>query len=364
MRTRSDNITAILDVCLERIRHGESPEACLLDYPDQADELAPLLMAVRQARSLQMPALSTQARQNIRRQLHQAVAARQPAPRRTFAGSVGLFAMRFALVLLVAFLGIGGGVAAAQSSLPGSSLYPLKRASENVRLRLASSPAQRATLHLDFAGARSVEILALVGKEQALDSALVDDLEREYQLAWAELGEASNTEAHDLAKRYLIERQADVKLLSRALAGANPAVEPQLQRAVRLGEQALVDNAPPETPAPPSLPGNGANSGGASGGNQGQGGPGVPGNGGNTDSSSPPKPDNGQSGGNQQAPKATPEGKPSDPGPQATPEGKPSDPGPQATPEGKPKDPGTDPKPKPEPDPKNDHGNQSPGGRP
>ena len=178
MRTRPDDIAAIFDICLERMRLGESPEACLLDYPALANELAPLLMTVRHARTLPTTALSPHARQAIRRQLHQAVDARQPRLRRTFAGSFGVFAMRFALVLLVVFLGIGGGVAAAQSSLPGSSLYPLKRASENVRLRLAAGPAQRATLHLNFAGARSVEILALAASGQALDSAIVDDLER------------------------------------------------------------------------------------------------------------------------------------------------------------------------------------------
>lgn len=265
-------------------------------------------MAVRHARTMPIPALARQARQAIRRQLHETVAARQSNPRQTFVGSVGLFAMRFALVLLVAFLGIGGGVAAAQSSLPGSSLYPLKRASETIRLRMTSNPAQRAALHLDFAGARSVEILALVGKEQAIDSVLVDDLEREYQLAWAELALASNAEADDLAKRYVVEWRADVKLLSMALARANEAVRSQLQRAVRLGEHALLDNTSPGSPELHPVPENGVNSGTNSQDNQGQSNHESTGIGVNPGSSQPPKPR--QEDGREQGPKATPEGKP------------------------------------------------------
>src|SRR5262249_12013155 len=244
MRARSDDIATILDVCVERIQRGESPEACVLDYPAQAEELAPLLVAVRHARTMQPPALSPQTRQRIRPQIHQAVVTRQPAPRQTTAGWFRPMMMRFALALVVALLSIGGGVAAAQSSLPGSSLYSLKRASESVRLRLAFSPSQRATLHLDFATARSVEILALTRAEQTIDSSLVDDLEREYQLAWEELGQAPKAEAHDLASRYVVERRADIKVLSAALAHANGTAQPQLQRALRLGEQALVHTPP------------------------------------------------------------------------------------------------------------------------
>src|SRR5215216_7600781 len=117
MQARSDDITTIFDDCLERMRFGESIEACLLDYPSEAEELEPLLIAATYARStLQPPSLSPQARQAIQRQLHQAVAARQPAQRRKPAKLFAPFAMRFALALLIALLSLGGGVAAAHSS--------------------------------------------------------------------------------------------------------------------------------------------------------------------------------------------------------------------------------------------------------
>jgi hypothetical protein len=326
------------------LRRGESIEVCLQDYPAEAEELEPLLIAAMYTRStFRSPSLTPEARQAIQRKLHLAVAARQPAQRRTPVGWFGPFVMRFALALVVALLSLGGGVAAAQSSLPDSPLYPLKRASESVRLRLASSATQRATLHLDFAAARSAEILTLAsGEQKTINSGLVDDLDREYQLAWAEIGQTPADEVHDLVSRYVVERRSDVRIFSASLARTNAATRLQIQRAVRLGEQALAVVDPAEAPIPQPTPDNGVNT---SGGNSGSNG--VP--------NSTAKPADA-------GPKATPEGKPADAGPKPTPEGKPADAGPKATPEGKPAD--TELKPTPENMPDNGASNPKPRPKP
>ena len=87
---------------------------------------------------------------------------------------------------------------------------------------------------------RSAEILALAsGEQKTIDSGLVDDLDREYQLAWEEIGQAPAADVHDLASRYVVERRADARVFSAVLARANAATRLQIQRAVRLGEQAL-----------------------------------------------------------------------------------------------------------------------------
>jgi hypothetical protein len=344
MQIRSDDITTILDVCLERFRQGESIEACVLDYPSEAEDLEPLLIAATYARSTyQLPSLAPAARQRIQRQLRQAIAARQPALRQTRVSWFRPFVMRFALALVVALLSLGGGVAAAQSSLPGSPLYPLKRASEGVRLRLASSATQRATLHLDFAAMRSAEITALAsGEPKMIDSSLVDDLDQEYQLAWAEIGHVPADEVPNLVGRYVVERRADVRVFSASLAHANAATKVQIQRAVRLGMQALAVVDPVELPVPQPTPDNSAN---ASDGNSGSNGAanseGKPADAGPEATPEGKPADAG--------PKATPEGKPADAEPRATPEGKPADAGPAATPEGKPDSADPNPKPKPKP---------------
>jgi hypothetical protein len=342
MQIQSDDIATIFDVCLERMRRGESIGACVLDYPSKAEELEPLLItAMYTHHTFRPPSLSPQARQAIQRQLRQAVAARQPAQRRTPVSWFGPLVMRFVLALLIALLSLGGGVAAAQSSLPGSSLYPLKRASESVRLRLASSPTQRAALHLDFAAARSAEMLALAsGEQKTISASLVDDLDREYQLAWAEIAQAPADQVSDLVGRYVVERQADVKAFSATMPRANAAAQAQMQRAVRLGEQALATVDPGRRPMPQPAPDSGVN----------------------TDST--PGPDAPDSGDNPAiaGPKPTPEGKPANAGPKPTPEGKPADAGPKPTPEGKPADAG--PKPTPEGKPANAEPNPTPEGKP
>jgi hypothetical protein len=342
MQVGFDDIAAILDVCLERMQCGESIEACLLDYPSEADELEPLLIAAAYARStFRPPLLAPDARRAIQRQLRQAVVARQPSLRRTRASSFRPLIMRFALALVVALFSLGGGVAAAQSSLPGNSLYPLKRASEAVRIRLASSATQRASLHLDFAAARSAEIIALASSEQrTIDETLVDDLDQEYQLAWEEIEQTPANEVPDLVGRYVVERRADIRMFSASLAHVHAVTSVQIQRAVRLGEQALAVVAPGEGPVPRPIPERDVNTGG-------------------TSTYGAPEPTNMPATVVPKATpedrpadagrKATPEGKPADAGPKATPEGKPADAGPKATPEGKPADAGSNPKPQPKP---------------
>jgi hypothetical protein len=70
------------------------------------------------------------------------------------------------LVLGITFL-FGGSamtVLAAQSSIPGDTLYPIKTSLENTRLSLASSAAARAELQLQFAERRLNETQSLVAE--------------------------------------------------------------------------------------------------------------------------------------------------------------------------------------------------------
>lgn len=73
-----------------------------------------------------------------------------------------------ALVAAVLVLASGAGtVWAAQSALPGDVLYPVKRASESVRLALARDPGAKARLHLELADRRLEELRALLERRRA-----------------------------------------------------------------------------------------------------------------------------------------------------------------------------------------------------
>ncbi|NSW53780.1 MAG: hypothetical protein HPY85_14860 [Anaerolineae bacterium] len=75
--------------------------------------------------------------------------------------------------LATLFGGAGAGtVYAAQSSLPGDALYPVKIWSEEVRLDASQDPDQDLALHLVFADRRIGEMLALTQQGQAPDNEL------------------------------------------------------------------------------------------------------------------------------------------------------------------------------------------------
>jgi Domain of unknown function (DUF5667) len=183
---RGKAIERILQLCLARIAAGESIAACLNDYPEHADELAPLLEAVVELRGWAPPALSAATRGATRTRAHAALAAqRARSPRRwawVWARGMRLaLGSVLALLLLLGTLGIS--VAAAQSSLPGQPLYGLKRQSEELRLQLASDAEQQAELRLQFAGRRLDEALAEVS-ECASPTELLSDMAQEYDKAW------------------------------------------------------------------------------------------------------------------------------------------------------------------------------------
>jgi hypothetical protein len=84
----------------------------------------------------------------------------------------------FVAALLVMFTGWVGGVAAAYNTVPGDTLYPLKRVSERAQLALATDQDARARLQVEFVGRRVSEITKIVeapavrGDEDRLEEAV------------------------------------------------------------------------------------------------------------------------------------------------------------------------------------------------
>jgi len=72
-----------------------------------------------------------------------------------------------AIVLALLLAGGGGTVAAAAGSMPDESLYPVKIASEQVRLALTPSPLGKAELYASLADKRVAEIIYVANKGDA-----------------------------------------------------------------------------------------------------------------------------------------------------------------------------------------------------
>ncbi len=173
----SERFDQILDECIDRIvLGGDTVETCLARYPEHAAELEPhLRLIVATAGSLALPSV-TDAKERGRQRLRNEMEAlrRQdrvrlrPRTPRWFPWGLISAAPRQAIVatslVLAVLAGSVGTVAASSGSLPGETLYPVKRATEEARLALQFSQQGKATLYLSYAENRAVELSALAGQ--------------------------------------------------------------------------------------------------------------------------------------------------------------------------------------------------------
>ena len=168
------SFNTILDECLELILSGQSDlEGCLTRYPQHAERLRELLepaLLLRQEPHTPPSADMVRRGQNrlmqAVQQQHFRLAARGPVRR---ALDMIIHPFRFgglrwagAMATVVTLLVVGGGVTAASGdTVPGDALYPVKKATERVRMAFAFSNSRKATLQIGLAERRMVEMVKL-----------------------------------------------------------------------------------------------------------------------------------------------------------------------------------------------------------
>jgi len=167
--TQNEKFDDILNECLDRMLKGETVEQCLQSYPEQAQELEPLLrtaMAARAASCIQpRPEFRARARYEFQSALRD-MEAKKSQRRSIFnwrwqwqpAWSIALTAV----VIMV--LAGGGTVAASRNSMPDNFLYPVKIAAENVQIAVTFSEVDKVELNARFAEKRTEEIVYIAGK--------------------------------------------------------------------------------------------------------------------------------------------------------------------------------------------------------
>jgi hypothetical protein len=167
----------IFNVCLERIlTGGETIEQCLESYPEHADALEPLLQTALDTReTLQIvprPEFKEMARHQILAELRDLEERKQ----RRFS----LFGWQpqwatVVIAVLVLLMASGGTVAAAGNSMPDQTLYPVKLATENVRLALTPSELGKVEYYAALVDKRVNEIVYMAnkGKLQHMEMATV-----------------------------------------------------------------------------------------------------------------------------------------------------------------------------------------------
>jgi len=162
-RKEFDNI---LDECLERIlTRGETIEQCLASYPEQAAELEPLLQTALSTKETLAIKPRPEFRDRARYQLLAELREMEEKRQRRFA--FFSWQPRWAtavIAVLILVLASGSTVAAASGSMPDEPLYPVKLATERVRLALTPSALGKAELYAKLADKRVAEIIKMADK--------------------------------------------------------------------------------------------------------------------------------------------------------------------------------------------------------
>ena len=160
----SDRLYDAFEVCCAALATGVTLESALGLYPDLAGELRPGLEAWQAMAALQdtAPIPAARLQRSRTRLLAKAAKLRGRAARPAFL-LPGLPRMAFAAlaVLVAVLLGWGGLTTASAQSIPGDPLYRLKRANEDLQLRLTAGE-RRTDLKEEFAVRRSSELRNLL----------------------------------------------------------------------------------------------------------------------------------------------------------------------------------------------------------
>jgi len=227
----------IVEECAERLRCGATVDECLSKYPALAQELEPLLHTMIQVSRISVPQLRPEVRARVRRQMLQAVhnRYRTSASRRWFNSPL----LRVALVFVTAFFALSTGLVAAQTSLPDTPLYAVKRGSENLRLQFTSDPTARAELYLHYSETRFNEIVALSTDGRPIPQSLLDACTAQGDLALQGIARLDPSAATPLYQRYVLITERRITILSTDVRIHPSAKGPALDQFVQHEQAAL-----------------------------------------------------------------------------------------------------------------------------
>ncbi|MBI3287718.1 MAG: hypothetical protein HYZ68_06695 [Chloroflexi bacterium] len=153
----------------------------------------------------------------------------RPAAVPRFSGVWRLGWASVAALALALVLASAGTIYAAQGSLPGDPLYPLKRATEVVL----------GTGHFDRAAERGEEIAALASQGRSIPEYVLDELAQETEAALAEIESAPEDQRAALLDKLGDLSERHYQLLSRVAGQVAPEAEDALWHAMEASRRGL-----------------------------------------------------------------------------------------------------------------------------
>lgn len=251
----------LLDRCLQALHRTRDIEEILRGYPRYADQLRPLLeialathlhyadvpeapggLAVGRERMLAAAAQQRAAQQRAARQRARGIATAGAGVSRTKGQGFRLiFAARFVTILLlivVSVTALGGGIVwAASNSLPGDLLYPVKLATEDTRLALASAPGTQVDLALEFVEERSEEAQALAAAGRQVPESAITRMEEHVERTLTQAARATDDETVGLLAQIARRTGVQAQALERAQVTAPHQARARLASAAAVCRQ-------------------------------------------------------------------------------------------------------------------------------
>jgi hypothetical protein len=168
----------MLDEALDRVLKGEDVNVVLADYPRFSEEFAPLLRTAGAGRKAADIKPRPEFRQRAAMDFQKAIQALPVKAGGNKSASRWRLAWIMPVALFAALLVSGTGIVAASSnSLPGSPLYSVKLAAENVQLAFTPSDIGKAELYAKFNDRRVDELVAIAANPDGVElAAEIDEL--------------------------------------------------------------------------------------------------------------------------------------------------------------------------------------------
>ena len=212
----------ILARCIDEVRSGRcTVEECLGRYPELRNELRPLLEV---ALSIQPPQ-ATPSEEFRRRARNRLLAEMQPStatatgkpvfPRR-FVFALSVRAVATLALAFIVLMAVSSGVYAAQSSLPGDVLYPVKIGTEKLQVAVSVNPEDKAYLHLKLAQRRIDEVTVQISRNRQTDVSGLATLPAETDAALREIKKVSPHDASTFLS-YLAESTINQQVILSSL---------------------------------------------------------------------------------------------------------------------------------------------------
>ena len=228
----------ILANCIEEIRGGKSTiEDCAKRYPQLENELHSLLEI---ANSLQPEDVRPSVQFKERAKMH---LFDEDAPMPAKVSSRGFWAWpattparvlaSIGIAIVIFAAASGSTVYAAQSSLPGDTLYTVKTGVENLQLAMTSSPEDKANLYLKFEQRRIDEVQQQVKLNRNINAQALVTVQQQFDNGLKALSSSDNNQANNstLSKLSVSTLNQQVEL-EQVIASAPQASQPALQQII------------------------------------------------------------------------------------------------------------------------------------